>query len=246
MEKLLHTYSDGSKLSLMSAKALTRIPIWKGNRIIDLEHAIKIKESIDYQAQLLDSGYKIIQYNEIDENENETKKSYVIDGQHRIRVVMDYFENVGDATDFLVTVTEIYVDSEADAIDYFNKINNVKPIQFEEDPILIVNKYIQKLIGIYPKTLKLFRNGATKRPYMSIDKLRTYLSVHINNLKKLSLDSFVMLCNQQNNKIIQELEILSLTPNHKEIRIIQKSIEIGFGLAWDEKFRWLGQILNPK
>ena len=141
----------------MSALALIRIPIWKGNRIIDLEHVKNIKESIDYKAYLLDSGYKTIQYDEIDESNKPVKKTYLIDGQHRISVVSDYFEHVQDTKDFLVTVTEIRVESEADAIEYFNKINNVKPIQFKEDPNLIVNKYLQRLINSYPVKSKLFR-----------------------------------------------------------------------------------------
>jgi hypothetical protein len=62
---LLYTYKDGSKLYKMSALMLTRLPIWKGNRIIDLEHVKNIKQSIDNKAYLLDSGYKIIQYDEI-------------------------------------------------------------------------------------------------------------------------------------------------------------------------------------
>ena len=62
--ELIHTYSDGSKLFKMSALALIRIPIWKGNRIIDLEHVKNIKESVNYNAYFLDSGYKTIQYDE--------------------------------------------------------------------------------------------------------------------------------------------------------------------------------------
>ena len=152
---LLHIYSDGSKLFKMSASALMRIPIWKGNRIIDLDHVKNIKESIDYKAYLLDSGYKTVQYDEMDENNKPFKKTYLIDGQHRISVVADYFENVENSKDFSVTVTEIRVDSEADAIEYFNKINNVKPIQFKEDPNLIINKYLHRLIGSYPVKSKL-------------------------------------------------------------------------------------------
>jgi hypothetical protein len=34
----LHTYNDGSCLYRTSARALCCVPIWKGNRIIDMEH----------------------------------------------------------------------------------------------------------------------------------------------------------------------------------------------------------------
>lgn len=243
MEEILHTYSDGSKLYKMSAKALTKIPIWKGNRIIDTEHVKNIKESIDYKAYLLDSGYKIIQYEEMDEKEKPVKKYYLIDGQHRISVVSDYFENVQDAKDFLVTVTQVPVDSELEAIEYFNKINNVKPITYQQDPNLLVNKYIQKLIASYPTKSKLLRSGVTKRPYLSVDKLREALKKRLDKLKKISCEKFVSECKLMNTKILQELEILSLSENDKEINIINKSIELKFGLAWDDKFKWLDKIL---
>jgi len=241
--ELIHTYSDNSKLFKMSALALIRIPIWKGNRIIDLEHVKNIKESVDYKAYFLDSGYKTIQYDELDENNKPVKKTYIIDGQHRISVVADYFENIQDAKDFLVTVTEIKVESEADAIDYFNKINNVKPIQFKEDPNLIVNKYLQRLIASYPVKSKLFRNGATKRPYLSVDKFREALVKKSDNLKKISIEKFIKECKNINTKTIQELEIRSLNEKEKEIKIITKILELEFALAWDDKFKWLDTIL---
>jgi hypothetical protein len=241
--ELLHTYSDSSKLYRMSARALLCIPIWKGNRIIDLDHVKNIKESINYKAYFLDSGYKTIQYDEIDENNKPIKKTYLIDGQHRISVVADYFENVQDAKDFLVTVTENRVDSEADAIEYFNKINNVKPIQFKEDPNLIVNKYLQRLLTSYPVKSKLFRTGATKRPYVSVDKFREALIKKVDNLKKISIEKFIKECKTTNTKIIQELEIRSLNEKEKELKIIIKILELEFALAWDDKFKWLDTIL---
>jgi hypothetical protein len=241
--ELLHIYSDGSKLYKMSALALTRISIWKGNRIIDHEHVKNIKESINNTAYLLDSGYKIIQYDETDENYNIVKKSYLIDGQHRITVVSKYFEDINNTKDFLVTVTEIHVDSEADAIEYFNRINNVKPIQYEEDPNLIVNKYIQKLNYSFQSKYKFMRNGITKRPYLSVDKFRDALKKRINKLKNIPVDKFIEECKNMNLKIIQDLEIQSLNEKEKDIKIINRCIELKFGLAWDDKFKWLDRIL---
>lgn len=242
--ELLHTYSDGSKLFIMSAKSLARIPIWKGNRIIDLEHVQNIKKSIDSKAYLLDSGYKIIQYEEIDDNNIPVKKTYLIDGQHRISVVNEYFDTVINASDFKVTVTEIRVDSELEAIQYFNNINNVKPIQYEEDPNLLINRYIEKLITSFGVKNKLFKNGATKRPYLSVDKLREALKKRFDKLKKISIEKFVKECKITNTKIIQELEIRSLNQNDKETKMIQKILELEFALAWDDKFKWLDIILD--
>ena len=241
--ELLHTYSDNSKLYRISARALSRVPVWKGNRIIDFNHVKQIKESIGYNANLLDSGYNIIQYDEIDETNKIIKKSYIIDGQHRLSIICDYFENIKDAKDFQVTVTEIKVETEADAIEYFNKINTVKPIKFEEDPNLIINKYIQRLVNEYQK-VKLIRNGITKRPYLSVDKFREALKKHIDGIKQISVDDFVKKCKIQNIKIIQELELRSLNDREKEIKIINRTLELNFGLAWDDKFKWLSTLNN--
>jgi hypothetical protein len=48
-----------------------------------------------------------------------------------------------------------------------------------------------------------------------------------------------------NTKIIEELETRSLNKNEKEIKIINKILELYFALAWDDKFKWLDKIL-PK
>ena len=229
----LHTYSDGSVLRVMDASALIHIPIWKGNRHIDLAHVKNIKESTN--AYLLDSGYKIIQY-----EEDGIKKSYLIDGQHRLSVIKEhfntktiedeYFEN--PTKDFKVTVTETTVNSETDAIDYFNRINNVKPVQYEEDPNLIINKYIQGFDKSFPGMLKI------KRPYLSSDKLRSALKTNINSLKKLSVDDFVKECHIQNTKMLQSIK----TIRKKDENIIKRMIELDFALAWDLK--WIDSITN--
>ena len=174
--EILHTYYNGSKLYRMSARALTKIPIWKGNRIIDMYHVENIKNSIHHNIQLLDSGYKIIQYMEEDENDKLICKSYLIDGQHRSSIVSEYFQLNNKAIDFIVTVTEINVESEDEAIQYFNEINNVKPIQFEEDVNMILNRYLDKLMKSFPIKMKFFRSS-TKRPYLSIDKFREILKI---------------------------------------------------------------------
>lgn len=242
----LHTYHNGSRLFKMSARALSQIPIWKGNRIIDLDHVTNIKLSILNRIELLDSGYKIIQYQEEDHDGILIHKSYLIDGQHRLSILSDYFQKHIDTNDFIVTVTEIRVESESDAITYFNEINNVKPIRFEEDANMIINRYIKELERSYPEKLKLFRNGQTRRPYLSIDKLREALQKIANQLKQVSLEQFVKKCHAINNGILLELKSRMLNNKDKEINIIKKMVELEFGLAWDDKYKWLNTIILNK
>lgn len=240
----LHTYSDGSKLCKMSAKSLIQIPIWKGNRIIDMNHVASIKNSIQDHVVLLDSGYKTIQYLEYDHNNNPIKKTYVIDGQHRLSVVSSYFESSPDALDFYVTVTQMKVPTEADVIDYFNKINNVKPIQFEEDPNIIINKYIQALSIEFNKDITLLRSGATKRPYLSIDKFRNILCKRVHEIKNIPVDKFITDCKQMNEMILEQIKVSKNEIGLKDNKLIDKMIQLDFTLAWDDKFRWLDTIIT--
>lgn len=226
---MLHKYSDGSILRIMDASTLIHIPIWKGQRNIDPEHVKNIKEST--KAYFLDSGYKIIRY-----EEDNIEKSYLIDGQHRLSVIIDYFKNntideyfENPIKDFKVTVTEIKVNNEVDAIDYFNKINNVKPIQYKEDPNLIVNKYIQGFNKKFPGMCKI------KRPYLSTDKLREALTRRIDSLKKVSVDDFVKECEIQNRKMIEYIKTIK-----KDENVIKRMIDLDFALAWDLK--WVSTI----
>ena len=244
MQHVLHTYYDGSRLYKMSARALSKIPIWKGNRIIDMNHVATIKHSIHQNIKLLDSGYKIIQYMENDDDEKTIQKYYLIDGQHRVSIVSEYFQNDPNALDFMVTVTEICVESETDAIQYFNQINNVKPIQFEEDTNMILNRYLDKLIKSFPIKMNFFRSSSTRRPYLSIDKFREILQKKVNDLRKIQVDKFVERCREMNDTIIKELIDRSKNESDKEIKTIKKMIEMNFGLAWDDRYRWLDTILK--
>ena len=243
MERI-HSYSDGSHLYNMSAMALSRIPIWKGNRNIDLQHVANIKEAIHGKATLLDSGYKIIQYEEKDENEHMIKKSYLIDGQHRICIVNDYFNHVPSPDDFRVTVTEICVNSEIDAIRYFNQINNVKPIQYEEDPNLMVNTYIQILLSLFPAHLKLFRHCRTCRPYLFIDVCRDKFHMKYDELKKIPLELFQEKCIKKNQQLIHDIEYkIAQNMDIKSHPLYRKIIDLQFGFGVDNHMEWIDDVI---
>lgn len=240
--EILHTYYDDSKLYKMSAKALIMVPIWKGNRIIDLTHVNSIKSDIGNEINKLDNGYKIIKYFEDDENGNKIKKTYLIDGQHRRSVISDAFDNNSELNDFIVTVTEKTVQSELEAIEYFRSINNVKSIQFEEDSNLVINKYIAELINAFDSKKNLIRNGATKRPYLSVDKLREKLQKMSDKIKLINSKKFVEKVMAINYKILSELEVYSLNYSGKDSKMIERILELKFGLAWDEKLKWLDEV----
>ena len=106
---MLHQYNDGSVLKKMSARELVSIPIWNGNRILDKEHASKIKEAIGNNINKLDSGYTVIRYNEDASDGRVVLSSYLIDGQHRASVIRDFYNSTICEPDFQLTITEKWI-----------------------------------------------------------------------------------------------------------------------------------------
>jgi hypothetical protein len=242
---ILHTYHDGSRLRIMSAKTLIQIPIWKGNRSRDFDHIAALKKSIGDDIHNLDKGYHIIKYNEPDASGKLLEQAYIIDGQHRASILEDLFK-LRSALDFDVTYTEVNVENEAEAIAYFNRINNVKPIHFKEDPILIVNRYIEEIVKAFPgcKNAPLLRDKTTSRPYLATQRLREAL---IENVDKLHITptEFTGRVVAKNTRMLLELEIeLSQARIPKgSIKIAERTIEHKFALAYDPKLKWIDEIL---
>lgn len=245
--RTLHTYNDGSKLILLTARSLCAIPIWKGNRIIDTEHVENIRRQVGHNIRRLDSGYRIIQYTEVDAEGRSVIQKYIIDGQHRISVLKDFFAQNLCEEDFPLTATEISVNSEAEAINYFNTINNAKPIQFKEDPNLIINKYIAKLSETFQQTDKkvpaLIRSTATRRPYLHVDAIRDVFMRYIETLKLVPLDQFATALRAANKRQLRLLELQLATGGlKKEQTVAERCIEMKFALAFDPKFEWVRDL----
>ena len=246
LNPILHTYTDGSKLKLTSAKALVQIPIWKGNRVKDRMHIALLKEAIGSNIQHLDKGYHIIKYNETDATGAAVEQSYIIDGQHRATVLLDHFNSTLCEPDFPVTYTEVCVANEADAIAYFNKINNVKPIHYKEDPKLVANRFIEAIVKALPgpKKAPFFRNAGCHRPYMSTDRLRDVLLVTVDRIKYKPVE-FAAKVVDMNKKLLAEYVLaLSLDEvKEKDKSVITRAIEIDFALGIDTSMTCFHKIV---
>lgn len=241
--EFLHSYNDGSCLYRMSARSLCQIPIWKGNRIIDPAHVQQLKNSIGENIVMLDSGYKIIRYEEEDGMGGYMKQSYIVDGQHRIRVLHDAFSELGPDTDFIVTVTEMEVSSEEQAIQYFNQINHAKPISYKEDVHMVANRYLTCILRVFDSKLRLIRQGATRRPYLSADRLREHMVKSIHRIQEYSVDRFVELVQLAHERLLKEVQERAQSgPSGPDTVMARKMTELGFALAWDERFMWLKRL----
>lgn len=242
----LHTYSDGAVLRRMTAKELIRIPTWKGNRILDAEHARKIQQAIGTRIQSLDNGYRIVKYHEEDTAGRPVLQSYIIDGQHRVHILRDHYDNSLCEPDFDVTVTEKTVDSESDAIMYFNALNNVKPQCWKTDPNLLVNRYIAELeLRINTKKRQpLIRPSNTHRPYLSSERLREALKSYADNLTETGAKDFATNAIAINQSLIKDIALkLAIHPEQKDAAMLDKARGMGFMLGVVNPIEWIGRIL---
>jgi len=239
--EFLHSYNDGSSLYRMSARSLCRIPIWKGNRMVDLAHVQTLKGAVGPEITRLDSGYKVIRYEEEEEKGGRVMKSYVVDGQHRIRVLQDAFTVLGPEVDFIVTVTEMEVATEEEAIRYFNQINHAKPIIYTEDDTMIANRYLVGVLRGFESKFRFLRQGATRRPYLSADRLREQLVKHIHRVKEYTVEGFVAHVRAVNERLLVEVKEVT-EKGGQEALLAKKMVELGFALAWDDKCMWLRNL----
>ena len=174
--------------------------------MVDLAHVQTLKGAVGPEITRLDSGYKVIRYEEEEEKGGRVMKSYVVDGQHRIRVLQDAFTVLGPEVDFIVTVTEMEVATEEEAIRYFNQINHAKPIIYTEDDTMIANRYLVGVLRGFESKFRFLRQGATRRPYLSADRLREQLVKHIHRVKEYTVEGFVAHVRAVNERLLVEVK----------------------------------------
>jgi len=231
---MIHTFNDKSILVKMKAKELIGIPVWKGNRFIDLEHAQQISSAIENISNLDSTIFRVVKY-----MDNTTEQKYLVDGQHRQHVIKKYYEdNYLFPNNFDVLVHEKTVDSEAEAIEYFNVINNVKPQQ-DYDPKRMADKYVLALENKFPKLIRF----GTKRPFLSNDLLRKVLEENVTMLKQSNeyVKRFIERVDAWNKKKIQEYNLGLIET--KEQSVLKSCTDKKFILAFDIKLLWIKECL---
>lgn len=227
----LFAFSDGSVLRKMSARDLVKIPIWKGNRILNQDHKDSIAKSLKQGVRSLDlKPFHIVSYPVEEEDNTEHTLSYVVDGQHRHCIIKD-----SDTQDFDVLVIEKKCESESEVIEYFKILNHVRAIEWKEDPVLIANKYIVALEKRFNTGKeKRLRQKSTHRPYMYVETLREeLLKRKIGCTGKTPLE-FVTFAEETNQSLLH-----SLRQKEKREQIEERALALEFCLALDTKYKWL-------
>lgn len=244
--KMLHTYNDGSILKVMTARELVALPIWKGQRILDKSHSDSIKAAVGLDVQSLDSGYSIVKYKEETTDGKQVISAYLIDGQHRASVIRDYYLNTVCEADFNVTVMEKTVESESEAIEYFNKINNVKAQQWRMDPNLLINNYISALEKVFNKNKKCPLIRPTNvRPYLCSANLRDAFASNTRLLKngKDDIAKFVDAVVKYNKEMVTKFSLDLTLTDTKDVKLKERAVSVGFALAYDTKLNWVRELL---
>jgi len=231
----MFTYADGSTLKTMNMRSFLEIPVWKGNRHIDLERVDLLAKEVGDRVQYLDSGYHII-IQEEDLDGMPSHQAYLINGQHRREVLRRYFSSGLCLSDFPMTYTEMVVHTESDAIAYFNRINNMKPFHVDEDPRCVANRFVAALEKGFPKGY--IRSKTTRRPYLSADVLREELEKYSKVIQSVDPDLFVKEAQRWNKTRLDEMELeKALGKVHPE-----SYKEKHFVLA--EHLKWIHSVLQ--
>jgi hypothetical protein len=218
----------------MTSRELVTLPIWKGQRILDKTHSDSIKAAVGSNVKYLDSGYSIVKYKEENADGNTVTSSYLIDGQHRAHILRTHFSENLCEPDFQVLVIETRVESESEAIDCFNALNNVKPMHWDHDPKIMTNKYVDALCKAFnfDKKNQNIRQGTTKRPYLSVDNLRTALEQNVSLLKQSNefIDRFVERVVLWNARTLAEFRVHVLDTGNKHQALMEGAEKKGLPL----------------
>lgn len=226
----LFTFSDGSILRKISARDLVKIPIWKGNRILNQQHKESIAKSLKQGAKSLDlKPFHIVTY-PVEEGDIPDTLSFVVDGQHRYSIIKE-----SDNQDFDVLVVEKKCHTESEVIDYFKLLNHVRAIEWKEDPILVANNFIKALENVFNGGKdKRVRTKSTHRPYLYVETLREELIKRKIGVSGKTPEDFVAFAKRKNEEY---LDILRKKERREGIE--DRALQLEFTLALDPKMKWL-------
>jgi hypothetical protein len=231
-------FHDGSILRKMSARDLAKIPVWEGNRLLDDDHKRDIVISLNGNLKFLDSKpYHLVTYPTEDDEGRLMSATCIVDGQHRVSILKEAFPEYDD---FDVLVVEKQCQSYSDVVRYFKILNMTKAIAWQEDPKLCANRYIKALETKFnTKKQGFIRQGATRKPYLSIDKLREGLMACRlgQNEQDPTPEAFASLANAWNQQWCKD-QITNFDPQ------IEKYKKLGFALAYDDKLKWIRVCLT--
>ena len=229
--------ADGQIFSLESARWISEVDVWDGQRTILPDHVKEIQQSLGDHVEHLNSTIFRIAVITTDLG---TKRQLLVDGQHRAQVLKDWFSNPFN-TDFQVIVSKKEFANEAEVIAFFKCLNCTRAIEWKEDPNIVANRYIQTLLNEFQPPGKkgkpeqvFFRAGRTRKPYVSVDLVRRRLIEKYGHCWSITPEQLVASAHHYNELYYQRLQAKS-NPTPTE----HTMMETGFCLACDENLVWI-------
>lgn len=240
MPELLHTYNDGSRLMRSTVYDLLKLAVWKGQRILDLEHAKRLKDSID-DIRNLDSDFHVIVRREPHvDGRMIVEVREVVGGQHRLYILREARDS-SFFPDFPITYTEKSVEGEEEARAYFNKVSSSKPMHFDEDPSLLVGRFLVELEKEFTPAKKAdicIKSHKTMRPFLNIEDVREVLKKHhIDSLQRIKPMDFAKRVWDWNRAKVIEFGVRLTQPDAPPM--MEKCHKRNFALAYDPKLPWI-------
>lgn len=228
----------------MSVRQLMQIPIWRSNRVLDHEHVEEIRKSLHGNIRKLDSKlFHIARYPSNDGDYNGATNEYVekiVDGQHRLTVLLQWFASHPNEADFDVLVSQKTYLEEKEVIEDFKIINKSKPVLWNEDPIVSAQPYILALLEAFNTFKKSIRSGRTCRPYLSQDKLQDMLvKKRIGQGMRMTPKEFAQKALEINATYVENAIAYG---NYKEDKLLQRAISYDFMLGLEDD--WIDHILS--
>ena len=229
--------ADGQVFQLESAKWLSEMKVWEGNRNILEDHVKEIQQSLGDTVESLNSTVFRVAVLPTDAG---IMKQYLIDGQHRQQVLKNWFNNPF-SNDFQVMVAKKEFDTEAEVIDFFKIVNRTRAIEWKEDPNIVANRFIAALLAEFQPPVKkgkpehvFFRNGRTRKPYICIELVRQRLLEKYSNRWSITPEEFIAAAHHYNEIHYERLQKKSSLTQAEQVMV-----DTGFCLACDENLVWI-------
>ena len=238
---LLFTFADGkSKLYSVSARWITSLEVWEGNRVLDTDHVAALQTAIADPTQI-QGPFGVLEYTD----DAGTLQRRIIDGQHRQAVLKAHFAANPTAADFPV-LTRRYTDvpDHTAAIQIFQQINHAKPMVYKGSPVehlcAIVTAFRRAFVHTgrtrSAPSVQLVRQGCN-RPALSIENLETALKLYgLHERADLTPTAVVTHAQKMNVWFAEDCTRITAPVTHT---MLERAMEYNFFLGLDPKCAWL-------
>ena len=238
---LLFTFADKSKLYSVSARWITSLAVWEGNRVLDPDHVTALQTSITDPTRI-QGPFSVVEYTD----EMATSQRRIIDGQHRQAVLTAYFTANPTVEDFPVLARR-YTDvaDHTAAVQIFQQINHAKPMVYKGSSTEHLHAIVAALRHAFfadrPRgpPLQMIRHGCN-RPALSVEHLDTAIKLYrIHERTDLTPADIVAHAQKMNNWFAADHAHIPVTVSHT---LMERATEYRFFLGLDPKCGWLMEL----